>query len=323
MEPTPKLSSDKPILSTAAPAPDASARLKGTRTALGYGEMRMAQDNPCRSVKQGAFDQENAELIEFFRPLVRRGAPPAPRLYHRPPLPRRWEGTPRCIADISALLALPDVGPLSWELDRQSSRSRGGLRGWRGRFQSSRAGCAVRTNSRLEFDFLGHCEVDPTLTALWPRPARLRVDNDEGGFTYRPDFIVLRRGTPWFVEVMWEASAAARMARWEIIGETLARLGFCFELLTEQQIDARPRAGNVRQLLRARRLPPVETELVSAVRRRLGQGATTLQDICAQVPGLEEKHVLRLLFEGQVITDMDVELTSGSPLAMGSPGAPA
>ena len=115
----------------------------------------------------------------------------------------------------------------------------------------------------------------------------------------------------------WEADAGSpkNEARWPNIGLTFASLGFTYEVHTEHQLLAEPRASNVKDLMRRRRVErPAEADVQRLV-DRLRASAMEVQAVLARFPALDEAQIGRLLADGDLRTDLHLRLGPASILS--------
>jgi hypothetical protein len=155
------------------------------------------------------------------------------------------------------------------------------------------------------------------------QPIRIRfVDEDGHVRLYRPDCLVV--GSRWvFEEVKLEAEASteANEARWNLIGNAMLSLGFCFRVVTERHIRREPRWTNINLVWRNRLapIPPTGTRtgIASMLRER---GQISIDEIIERFPELQYKHVLMLVRRGFLAVDLDAAPLSGSTAAHLGPG---
>lgn len=210
---------------------------------------------------------------------------------------------------------------LSWDFDEVQERKlgrRGGRasdRGIRSKFSSKIARRMIYTASLLEFDGLRYFELDGSVLRLVEQPIKLRYDLDGKWRTYTPDLYVVHGNWSKFVEIKFtkEALIPENLKRWIAIGETLAQLGYGFEVKTEIHLRAEPIRSNIETVFNARHAS-VTPELVSAIKSfTTHRGPVRITEINAEF-GTSDAQVYRLIRLGALTADLSKEPIGGATI---------
>jgi len=179
-------------------------------------------------------------------------------------------------------------------------------------------GRVIRARSHLELRLFELCEIDADVTLYVEQPISLTYLDPAGKVRrHVPDAYIEDVEGRRFVEVKWEADAgsAQNEARWPCIGLTLASHGFTYEVLTERQLLAEPRASNVRDLMRRRRSGRPDESDVRRLRDLLQASALEMHVVLARFPMLDEAYIGRLIADGDIRTDLHRRLGHASLLS--------
>lgn len=265
-------------------------------------------------------DLRAQNLVSFFEQAARSAPPPTRRAYS-PPCFRVWpplsgkQINTQCVAWRHPALE----GDLFARIPTHAPRrSRAVTRGWQGKFFSWKMGRTLHARSRLELRYMEICEVEPDVSEFCEHPAQLHLRGDQRRYT--PDFYLVKRQQPWFVEIKWEekAKSARNEDSWAAYGSTLNSMGFGFAVITEHQIFSEPRSANVRNILRSRL--SVEPDSMTRHRfiTRLLAGSPTLGELKADL-ALSDKMAMRLILEYQCRIDIDQPIDDETIVRMGRP----
>ena len=113
-------------------------------------------------------------------------------------------------------------------------------------------GRQVGVESRLEGDTTVVFDLDPQITWLCEQPKTFKVPFKGKTKSYTPDFVIVRNGRSYFVEVKpWKKANKAEMREWfAFLKRYFAKLGHGFIVLTEREIQRQPRLRNAELIRR-------------------------------------------------------------------------
>ena len=235
--------------------------------------------------------------------------------------PRRWQASTRPEPLPSAALRSPQLPSdvlAQFTMPFVQRRSRSAQRGWQGKLPSRKMGRVIRARSHLELRLFELCEIDADVTFYVEQPISLTYLDPAGKVRrHVPDAYIEDVEGRRFVEVKWEADAASAQneARWPCIGQTLASHGFTYEVLTERQLLAEPRASNIRDLMRRRRAGRPDEGDVRRLQAVLQKSALEMQVVLARFPMLDEAYIGRLMADGDIRSDLHRRLGPASLLS--------
>lgn len=235
-----------------------------------------------------------------------------PRAYGSglPPAAPRW---PSPALDRSAISwRWPDAG----KVRMRKLLSRGAMRPIY-RFPSLKLQRDVQMESDLERQMAMLFDACPAVASFAEQPAELVLTHGHWSGRHIPDFAVVHRGRPGFIEAKYYKDVDAEvLARTRSMAAALAGAGIGYHLVTERDLPCQARLDNARILLQRGRLPrnPVDAFLVLC---RVQDGtAMTLGDLGWTLPG--RSHALaRDILEGRLHVDLSLRLTATTPVVSG------
>lgn len=192
---------------------------------------------------------------------------------------------------------------------------------FRVKFPSRKNKCTIHCESILEADTARLFEISPFVRSYTAQPS-VEIYYDEIGESHKyvPDFrVVLHNDTEVDIEVKPEAklSDLRIKAKIEAIFARYCELGRHFRIITERQVQVEPLRCNL-QLLLCRSRAHVSSAALRALKQKLKRKTfETIGDVTAILDG--ETHVLRLIADGYLASDLSRTLTSASPVWIREP----
>jgi hypothetical protein len=271
------------------------------------------------------------DLADFLRPLVKSGLPAAPTAPWPEPVTRQWPPLRSVDVDFSVMptsdqIAFSERHP-ALELPcfrrieaRKIGRSpRSSSRGRQARYFCPKTGRTLRAASDGEYFLMLWRQIDPNKSGMVEDPITVRCRAPDGTrLKHRPDLFELRVREPWFVESKYEAKAAKTEWKWELFGSALSQIGFGYEVITERHTRQPVRFANINRIWLARRSLPDWPDVVAAVnevKRQLEkESSCTIGTLLHALPALTFRQVLSLTYHNALPTDLDLVLSTKSPL---------
>lgn len=150
----------------------------------------------------------------------------------------------------------PDEAPITWkfppegEVRARNLLSRGAMRAIY-RFNSWKLARIVQLESSLEEQVAQLLDACPTVAAYAEQPVLMQFESSEGAWArHYPDFAVLHRGLPAFLEVKYARDVDSLvLERTRHLISLLAPLGIGYRLVTELDLPCADRLTNAWSLL--------------------------------------------------------------------------
>ncbi|SCD95827.1 TnsA endonuclease N terminal [Streptomyces sp. DvalAA-14] len=191
-----------------------------------------------------------------------------------------------------------------------------GQKHFSGSFWSATEGALVIYESLLELAWLLEADFDWSVSRIIAQPFLMTARIDGTERKHIPDFLLMTTSGPLVVDV----KPAKRLSRPEVAftfawsRQVIESRGWAYVVRSEPDSV---RLANIRILARHRRAWLFASEIVDRVEVAVTDGVT-FADACGSVPELDESlvrsAVLRLMWVGRLMTDLDKPLTSASLL---------
>lgn len=206
----------------------------------------------------------------------------------------------------------PDDALITWkwpedgEVRARNLLSRGAMRAIY-RFTSWKLGRSVQLESALEEQVALQLDACPTVSAYGEQPVLMQFAAPGGGWArHYPDFAVLHRGIPVFLEVKYVRDVdASVLQRTQYLTMLLAPLGITYRLVTELDLPSPNRQANAWSLLTRGRTTVTDVQALLVHQQALS-GAPLAELGWGQAA--TARSLARQILEGRISADLSQPL---------------
>ena len=160
--------------------------------------------------------------------------------------------------------------------------------------------------SQLERDYIYLLEIDTDIVAYCEQPFTIAYDRHNRRKKYTPDFLVERKCSKQVVEVKPNSKVESFINSDRFLGITsfCSSSGMEFVIVTEKTIRVQPRLDNIKLLYKYARadLPwSIYTDCLNYFQK---VKISTISEICKSLRGVTQSSLLKLLWNGFLLTDL-------------------
>ena len=183
------------------------------------------------------------------------------------------------------------------------------------KFGSLKCGRILHLESGVERDWATILEFDPTVIIFYEQPFRIEYfDAENKKRSIFPDFLVYYdNGSVVVVEIKLAADASEpeNKQKFELEKQILEYHGYGFKLITDEDMENDLLLSNSKKL-RPYRRTSVDIVLRKQVLGELQKMEMSEQEMLGRVYGLTHEHILSMLSQSLIATDLSLPLTQES-----------